>query len=420
MAIGHVSNALGTVNPVKLMIEMAHQHGAAVVVDGAQAVAHVDVNVQDLDCDFYAFSGHKVFGPMGIGVLYGKLRHLEAMPPWQAGGDMIETVTFEKTSYAPAPQKFEAGTPNVGGTIGLAAALEWLKKMDRPALALHESQLVDRCARLLSAIPGVRVVGQPAHRVSSVSFVLEDPPVSALDVGTRLDLEGIAVRTGHHCCQPLMQRMGVLGTVRASFSVYNTIEEVDTLADCVSGIAGQQGRPRSQVATGPRPDLRPLNYPAASAPTVAAAAEEFAAEFEGLQDWAERYAYLIDLGRHLPSMPSDLKTEANRVRGCQSTVFLSSRARPGSTDVVEFLADSDSEIVRGLIALLQAIFSGQPTTQILDFDLTGLLTRLGLTTNLMMSRRNGLAEMVKRLRSFAAGLAARQPMAPSEELMAAG
>ena len=187
----------------------------------------------------------------------------------------------------------------------------------------------------------------------------------------------------------------------------------------MSSIAGQNSRPRSQAAATPSPDLRPLNYPAASAPSVEAAAQEFAAEFEGLQDWAERYAYLIDLGRHLPSMPSDLKTEANRVRGCQSTVFLSSRARPGSAGVVEFLADSDSEIVRGLIALLQAIFSGQPSAQILDFDLAGLLARLGLATNLTMSRRNGLSEMVKRLRSFAAGLAARQPMAPSEELKVA-
>jgi len=419
VALGHVSNALGTVNPVRLVIEMAHQHGAAVVVDGAQAVAHVDVNVQDLDCDFYAFSGHKVFGPMGIGVLYGKLRHLETMPPWQAGGDMIETVTFEKTSYAPAPLKFEAGTPNVGGAVGLAAALEWLERMDRPALALHESHLLERCVRSLSAIPGVRVVGEPAQRVGAVSFVLEDPPVSALDVGTRLDLDGIAVRTGHHCCQPLMQRLGVLGTVRASFAVYNTIEEVEALTACVGRIAGQSGRQRSHAAIASCPDLRPLDYPAASAPTVEAAAQTFSAEFEDLGDWAERYAYLIDLGRNLPSMPADLKTEANRVRGCQSTVFLSPRARPGSADVVEFLADSESEIVRGLIALLQAIFSGQPPAQILDFDLAGLLARLGLATNLTMSRRNGLAEMVKRLRSFAAGLAARQPLAPSEELRVA-
>jgi cysteine desulfurase/selenocysteine lyase len=419
VALGHVSNALGTVNPVKRVIDMAHRHGAAVVVDGAQAVAHVEVNVQDLDCDFYAFSGHKIFGPMGIGVLYGKLRHLEAMPPWQAGGDMIETVTFEKTSYAPAPLKFEAGTPNVGGAVGLAAALEWLKKMDHPALARHEKQLVDRCVRLLSAIPGVRVVGEPEQRVGAVSFVIEEPRIPALDVGTRLDLEGIAVRTGHHCCQPLMQRMGVLGTVRASFSVYNTIEEVDALAACVSTIAGYKGPPKAQPATSPWPDLRPLNYPTASAASVEAAAAEFVAEFEDLHDWAERYAYLIDLGRNLPAMPADLKTEANRVRGCQSTVFLSSRARPGSADVVEFLADSDSEIVRGLVALLQALFSGQPAAQILDFDLSGLLARLGLATNLTMSRRNGLSEMVKRLRSFAAGLAARQPAAPSEELKVA-
>ena len=406
VALGQVSNALGTVHPVKLMIDMAHRHGAAVVVDGAQAVAHLDVNVQDLDCDFYAFSGHKIFGPMGIGILYGKLRHLEKMPPWQTGGDMIETVTFEKTSYAPAPLKFEAGTPNVGGAIGLAAALEWLGGMDRKALALHESQLVDRCVRSLSAIPGVRVVSQPAHRVGAVSFVIEEPRMSALDVGTQLDLEGVAVRTGHHCCQPLMQRLGVAGTVRASFSVYNTIEEVDALEACVRRIAGQTVQPRLQGATAPTPDLRPLNYPAALASTVEAAAEEFAEEFEDLHDWADRYAYLIDLGRNLPAMPADLKTEANRVRGCQSTVFLSVQVRPGSTDVVEFLADSDSEIVRGLIALLQAIFSGQRADQVFDFDLNALLARLGLANNLTMSRRNGLAEMVKRLRAFAAGLTA--------------
>ena len=216
-----------------------------------------------------------------------------------------------------------------------------------------------------------------------------------------------------------MQRMGVHGTVRASFSVYNSMEEVDALAACVSSIAGQQGRPRSQTATSPWPDLRPLNYPSASAPTVEAAAEEFTAEFEDLHDWADRYAYLIDLGRNVSAMPADLKTEAIRVRGCQSTVFLSVRARPGSADVVEFLADSDSEIVRGLVALLQSLFSGQPAAQILDFDLGGLLARLGLATNLTMSRRNGLSEMVKRLRSFASGLAARQAVAPSEGLKVA-
>ena len=265
----------------------------------------------------------------------------------------------------------------------------------------------------------MRVVAEPVHRVGAVSFVLEDPPVSVLDVGTRLDLEGIAVRTGHHCCQPLMQRLGVLGTVRASFSVYNTVEEVEALAACMRSMVDQKGHPRTHAAIAPCPDLRPLDYPAASASTVEAAAQALATEFEGLRDWAERYEYLIELGRNLPSMPSDLKTEVNRVRGCQSTVFLSPRARPGSADVVEFLADSESEIVRGLIGLLQEIFSGQPALQIVEFDLSGLLSRLGLATNLTMSRRNGLAEMVKRLRSFAAGLAARQPQAPLEEFKVA-
>ncbi|MGO9600096.1 MAG: SufS family cysteine desulfurase [Isosphaeraceae bacterium] len=416
VALTHVSNALGTVNPVRQMIAMAHQQGASVLIDGAQAIAHVEVDVQDLDCDFYAFSGHKVYGPMGIGVLYGKLRHLESMPPCQFGGDMIETVTFEKTSYAPAPVKFEAGTPNVGGAIGLAAALQWLKNMDRPAIKRHEMQLVESCVRSLSAIPGVRIVGQPACRAGSVSFVLEDPPVSALDVGTRLDLEGIAVRTGHHCCQPLMQRLGVAGTVRASFAIYNSPEEVQLLAEHLGRIAENQGPKRHRAAVSrPRPEIQLPEERDASAATVEAAAQALLVEFEGLGDWAERYEYLIDLGKHLPPMPARLKTEANRVRGCQSTVYLAPWVRSGSDDVVEFLADSESEIVRGLVALLQSLYSGKLAAQILDFDLSGLLARLGLATNLTLSRRNGLAEMVKRLRSFAAGLTEPATNAPSVE-----
>ncbi len=205
-----------------------------------------------------------------------------------------------------------------------------------------------------------------------------------------------------------MHRLGVAGTVRASFSVYNTLEEVDALADCLGRIAGEQARVPLRPASPPCPDSHSVDYPAASAASIQAAAENFAAEFEDLHDWSDRYAYLIELGRGLPAMPKELKIEDHRVRGCQSIVFLHPRLRPGSNDIVEFLADSDSEIVRGLIALLQAIFSGQPADQIIEFDLNSLLARLGLTTNLLMSRRNGLAEMVKRLRSFAAGLTLRE------------
>src|SRR5688572_947219 len=236
VAFAHVSNALGTVNPVKRMVEMAHARGVPVLIDGAQAVPHLRVDVRELDCDFYVLSGHKVYGPTGIGALYGKARHLELMPPYQTGGDMISYVSFEKTTWNELPYKFEAGTPHIAGAIGLGAAFEYLEEVGRDAIAEYEHRLVERAAERLSAIPGVRVVGTARERASVVSFVVDDPPLSALDVGTQLDLEGIAVRTGHHCCQPLMDRFHIPGTARASFAMYNTLEEVDALADALERI----------------------------------------------------------------------------------------------------------------------------------------------------------------------------------------
>jgi cysteine desulfurase/selenocysteine lyase len=416
VAVTHVSNVLGTVNPVKRMIEMAHEKGIPVLVDGAQAVAHLGVDVRDLDCDFYAFSGHKVYGPMGIGVLYGKARHLEEMPPWQGGGDMVKTVTFAKTTYNVAPYKFEAGTPNVAGAVGLAAALDEFGRIGRDRISGHEVRLVESTLEQLGEIRGVRLVGGPAHRAGVISFVVEDPPLSALDVGTRLDIEGIAVRTGHHCCQPLMQRLGVPGTVRVSFALYNTAEEVARLATALRAIVAAESSVRTPVASPIRAEIPGPDYPRATAEGVGGAAAALLEEFDGLGDWSERYQYLIELGRKLPDMPIGLKVEANRVRGCQSTVFLSARARPGTVDVVEFLADSDSAIVSGLVALLQRLFSGQPAGEILDFDLPEFLARIGLEKNLTTGRRNGLAEMVERLRGFAARLVARQQAVPIGEL----
>jgi cysteine desulfurase/selenocysteine lyase len=403
VAISHVSNVLGTVNPVKRMIEMAHRKGIPVLVDGAQAVSHLDVDVQSLDCDFYAFSGHKLYGPMGIGVLYGKSHHLEAMPPWQGGGDMVQAVTFARTTFSALPFKFEAGTPNVAGAVGLAAALDELDRVGRDAIAAHEANLVATCVQQLKEIPGLRLIGEPAHRAGVVSFVIEDRRLSALDVGTRLDLEGIAVRTGHHCCQPLMQRLGVAGTVRASFGLYNTIGEVERLSAVLRSMVLAEPAARSRDSAPQRAVvLEPeAEYPAAAAGSVEEAAAALLDDFEGLDDWSERYQYVIELGRNLSAMPRALKTEANRIRGCQSIVFLFARTLPDSPEVVEFLADSESEIVRGLIALLQHLFSGQRAGEILDFDLPGFLTRIGLATNLTMSRRNGLNEMIRRLREHA-------------------
>ncbi|MGA1372907.1 MAG: aminotransferase class V-fold PLP-dependent enzyme [Pseudomonadales bacterium] len=230
-AFGHVSNALGTVNPVEEMTALAHAAGALVLVDGAQAVAHLPVNVQAIGCDFYAFSAHKLFAPTGVGVLWGRPELLDALPPWQGGGEMIETVAYTHSTWQPAPHRFEAGTPNIAGVIGLGAALRWFTAAPREALMAHEHTLVQATLDALAAIPEVRLIGTPRHRVSVVSFLLAD--AHPHDVGTLLDQQGVAVRTGHHCTMPLMQRLGVPGTVRASFSVYNTLDDVHRL---VAGI----------------------------------------------------------------------------------------------------------------------------------------------------------------------------------------
>jgi cysteine desulfurase/selenocysteine lyase len=227
VAIGHVSNALGTINPVREMIAAAHAAGAVVLVDGAQAVPHLVVDVQALDCDFYVFSSHKMFGPTGTGVLYGRRELLEAMPPYRGGGDMIASVTFEKTAYNVVPYKFEAGTPNIAGVVGLGAAIDYLATIDRAAALAHEDALLaDATARVLD-IPGTRIVGEAREKTGVLSFVLDG--VHPHDVGTILDREGVAVRTGQHCAQPVMDRYGITATIRASLAIYNTREDIEAL-----------------------------------------------------------------------------------------------------------------------------------------------------------------------------------------------
>jgi cysteine desulfurase/selenocysteine lyase len=228
VAMSHVSNALGTVNPVRKIVEAARRANARVLLDGAQAVPHMPVDVRAIDCDFYAFSGHKIYGPTGIGILYGKAELLEAMPPYQGGGDMISSVTFEKTLYNRLPYKFEAGTPHVSGAIGLGAALDYVNSVGLDRIARHEKQVLAYGTRRLLEIPGLRLIGTAKEKEGILSFVLEG--IHPHDVGTILDQEGIAIRTGHHCAQPLMERFGVPATARASLALYNTVEEMDALA----------------------------------------------------------------------------------------------------------------------------------------------------------------------------------------------
>ena len=225
VSVAHVSNTLGTINPVKEIVRLAHERSIPVLIDGAQAVPHMRVDIQDLECDFYAFSGHKMFGPTGIGVLYGKAELLEAMPPYQAGGDMISHVSFEGTTFNEIPTKFEAGTPNIAGAIGLGISIDYLNNLDFKQLEKHEKELLDYTNEKLKDIPGIRFIGTAKNKASVVSFIIEG--LNSLDIGIMLDTKGIAVRTGQHCTEPLMSRYGITGTVRASFALYNTKEEVD-------------------------------------------------------------------------------------------------------------------------------------------------------------------------------------------------
>lgn len=244
VGIVHISNALGTINPLDEMIPLAREVGARILVDGAQAVAHTVVDVQALDCDFYVFSAHKLYGPTGTGVLYARYDLLDAMPPWLGGGDMIHTVSFEKSTYAPVPQRFEAGTPNIAGVVGLYAAIQYVQDIGLDVIAEHEQVLLDYATERLLAVPGIRIIGQAAQKAGILSFVVDG--IHPHDLGTILDNDGVAIRAGHHCTMPLMTRLGLPGTARASFALYNSIEDVDALiagllkAQDLFGITGQQ------------------------------------------------------------------------------------------------------------------------------------------------------------------------------------
>ena len=235
VSIAHISNVLGTINPVKEMIAMAHQYGIPVVVDGAQSIAHHPIDVQDLDCDFFVFSGHKMYAPMGIGGLYGKAEWLEKLPPYQFGGEMVDTVSFEKTTFNVLPYKFEAGTPNVGAALGLETAIQFMQGLDRKEVEQYEAKLLQSAVEQLSEIDGIRFIGEAERRSGLVSFIIDG--IHPYDLGTIIDKMGVAVRTGHHCAEPVMTRFGIPGTVRASFALYNTMEEVEVFVNAVKKAA---------------------------------------------------------------------------------------------------------------------------------------------------------------------------------------
>ncbi len=405
VAVTHLSNALGTINDVAKITELAHAVGAKVLIDGAQWVAHHPTDVRAIGCDFYAFSGHKLYGPTGIGVLWGRRELLEKMPPYQGGGDMIESVTFEKTTYAPLPNKFEAGTPHIAGAVGLGAAIDYISSIGLEAMAQHEAELLAYATDQLSRINGLRIVGTARDKASVVSFVIEDPPISTMDVGMRLDTAGIAVRTGHHCCQPVMDRLGIGSTARASLAFYNTREDVDALVVALRKIVEAERSSAAAAPAGAASVRLDLEFPAASTPSPQAAADQLASDFEFLEDRETRNQYVLDLGEKLPNYFDLLKNLSQRIPGCMSQVYLISRRAPGTADRFEFIADADAHIVRGEIAILQKLYSGQRASDVLNFDIEAFFNRIGLEQFLSSQRRNGLAGMVKRIRSDASAMA---------------
>lgn len=411
VAIQHVSNALGTIHDVEQIVELAQRQGSLTMIDGAQWVGHHATDLTQLNCDFYVFSGHKLFAPTGIGVLWGRRDLLEAMPPFQGGGDMIETVAFEKSTFAPLPNRLEAGTPNIAGTIALAAATDYLLQLGFENIARYETELLTYATRRLQEVPGLRIIGTAQKKAAVVSFVLESPNIAPLDIATHLSNDGIAIRTGHHCCMPLMGHMQVSGTSRVSMAMYNTAEEIDALLDSLQRLITdrtskqeqRQGVESKQAGSEPL-----VTFFAPTQPTPDEAAEELAEEFLMFDDRESKTELLLELGQELGSDFDALKRISTPVPGCMSEVYLVGRPNPADPETFEFAADSNAEVVRGLIAVLAKIFSGQKAASILAFDFEAYLRKIGLAQFVSAQRRSGLDGMVRRIRTLAQAIVERE------------
>ncbi|WP_290699125.1 SufS family cysteine desulfurase [Amphritea sp.] len=390
VSLTHISNALGTINPVAGLIRQAHEAGAIVVIDGAQAAPHLEIDVQRLGCDFYLFSGHKLFAPTGIGVLYGRKALLEAMPPWQSGGEMIKRVSFNGTTYNNLPFKFEAGTPNISGALGLAEAIRFLNSLDRKALARHERALMSRAIELCNAIPGFTRIGRPTACASILSFQLNSHHQQ--DVGLMLDQQGIAVRTGHHCAMPLMERLGLPGTIRASFCFYNTLDEVELFASALQQIAAGGTFSSSETVSDQAIfDSSPFGREIDD--------QEILTRLTAMGSWNDRYREIMLLGKKLPAFTAAMKTEQDRISGCESDAWLKISRDPQGA--LWFAADSDARVIRGLIALVMAALNGQQPEEILAYDVDHYFDQLQLTRHLSPSRGNGLKAIIEAVKNAA-------------------
>lgn len=390
LAVTHTSNAIGTLTPVENMIAAAKNMRVRVLIDGAQAVAHQNVDVQKLGCDFYVFSGHKLYGPTGIGVLYGKRELLNTMPPWQTGGEMIERVSFSGTTFNTLPFKFESGTPHIAGAIGLAKAIDFIQQFDISQVQAHENHLLKLAEDGLQSIKGVRIIGQAKHKAPVVSFVSEQ--FHNQDIGLLLDQQGIAVRTGHHCAMPLMERLNLSGTVRASFALYNTAEDVQQL------IRSLEQLHRDTISTVPDQQETITEIP--DIYTLPFTHSDIQQTLAPLKSWQDKYRQIMLLGKKLPGLPDHLKTDDVKIRGCESSVWLH-HYYDDETMNLHFSADSDARIIRGLIGLVLVALSGKKAKEIEQTDLDSWFRELDLYNHLSPSRGNGLKAIIQEINSTA-------------------
>lgn len=393
VSVCHVSNALGTVNPIERIVTLAKQHKALIAIDGAQAIAHLPVDVQALNCDFYAFSGHKMYGPTGIGVLYGRYELLENMPPWQGGGEMIERVSFSGTTFNTPPHRFEAGTPPICEAIGLGVAAHWLNQADRKEWMAHEQGLLQQLNEGLCHIPQVKLVAEPQTQSGAVSFIVEGCHHS--DIATLLDEQGIAIRAGHHCTMPLMEALHLPGTLRTSVGIYNNTQDIEAfltaLKIAINKLASnEQTSPATSEAW--CPVIKDQVLDKSSLVTL----------FENTKQWESRYRYLQMLGKQLPTMEQTDKIETNLVSGCESKVWLSleSYRDERHQECISIQLDSDAKIVKGLLAVILIALNNQTRSYIASFDENQYLTQLGLSRHLSPSRTNGITAVVEKIKAF--------------------
>ncbi|MDP7591290.1 MAG: SufS family cysteine desulfurase [Litorilituus sp.] len=381
----HISNVIGKINPIKAIVEKAKALGAISVIDGAQAIAHVPVNVQSIGCDFYVFSAHKMFGPTGVGVLYGKQALLEVMPPYQAGGEMIKTVSFnQETTFNTLPFKFEAGTPNIAGVVAFGQAINFTEQYDVNQLQHYEKKLGQYCYQALRNIPQIHFIVQHAPDIPLFSFTVDGHHNH--DIASTLDSLGIAIRSGHHCAMPLMEYLNISGCLRVSLATYNSIEEVDYFIACLQKIIANTD---NQVVYGQQENTDKEQ---------SLASDKLVTQFANLDGWHNRHREIMLLSKQLTRLDKAARNDDSLIRGCESLAWL--QASCDKQGIYTFEADSDAKVIRGLLVIVLAAFNGKTAQEIQHFDIDGYFESLGLIRQLSPSRSNGLLAIVEKIKSL--------------------